>query len=116
MPCLLEPLRGTNADVDARIGALKILEGHRPPPHARIIEAGPVPLEAFQHHKMIELPMDDAWEIIVRPDTGGVTGKALGLAAQTAGSQYDVLGIAAVPRHAAFLTQLFQGHPKPVVS
>ena len=100
---------------DAGKGFVKFLHGHPDAAPGRVVDAGAVSAKAAQHHKMIEVPVDDAGENSVFPDCAGIRFESLHGEAIALGSFRYIFGVGPVPRDAAVHTDLFQRDPFPVV-
>ena len=97
-------------------GEREIELGHvgSPASDRRIVDVDVVAVDAFQHHEMVEVPVDDAGhrQFVQRR---GLLAKTLGVEAEAARRPDDVARLAAVARDAAGDAELLQRDPGAVV-
>ena len=90
---------------------------HRDPDAAPsgIVDADVLTAETAEHHKVIEIPMDDTGESGEPFDSFHAHAEALGLKPIAPGGFHDVARLRAVSRYAAVYTHLLQRHPLSVI-
>ena len=113
-PFRLEVFTRRYFHIHAGIGLQELIPGHRSATHSRIVQVHRVPLESFQNQEMIEFPKQDKREFFFAQHLAAAC-EGLSHAALTTGCFQQVIRIAAVPGHAAFLPQHLQRQPTPII-
>ena len=106
---------GRDLEADAGKGRVKVLHGHLDLAPGGVVYVGVVALEAVQHDKVVEVPVDDAGQQDLVLERGNLAAVALGLKAVAAGGDQDILGARPVAGDAAVQAHLLQRHPLVVV-
>ena len=100
--------------VHAGIGFLEFFPGNGTPSHGRVVQIDRIALESFHYQEMVKFPEEDQGKLLLA-QRAAAPRKSLGHAALPPGGFQDIIRVAAVPGHAAFLPQHFQRQPAPVV-
>jgi hypothetical protein len=85
---------------DARERGIEFRHVDLPAADRRIIDMDAPAIEPFQHHEMIEIPVNDAWhgELV---ESRGLLAESLGHEPKAARRFQNICCLAAVPRHPA---------------
>src|SRR5262249_39492017 len=109
----LEGFAGPEGQHDSGEGAVQLRHVDPTAAGRRIIDAGKPALETLQHHKVIEVPVDDAWHRKAAQHRG-LDAVALCLDAILTRGLDDVACLASVPGNATADPKLLQGNPGAV--
>ncbi len=106
---------GLKAQADTGEFPVELFPFHLYPAPGRVVDDCAIPLEAAEHNKVVETPVDDAGEGAFLLQVLGLHAPGIGGQAVTAGSNQDVLCAGAVHGNAAVHTGLLQRNPVFIV-
>ena len=114
-PAVFKDLFRREHPTDSRKGAVKFLPGDRHPSPGRVVEQRALFGKAAQHHKMIEIPVDDAGKAPLLPQGFRLVPKALCRHMIASRRPQHVFCAGSVPGYAAVAAHLLQRHPFSVI-
>src|SRR5262249_42082487 len=106
--------RRLHREDDAGEAPVELVHVDPPSSESGIIDVSERALDTLENHKVIEIPVDDAWHWGLSQGRRLLSISLRGKS-ETLGCLDDIARLAAVPRHATFDPQLLEGHPYPVI-